>query len=162
MAKFQWQRKQESLVKMKAEGGRAFSLEFLLTDPTKDNDLFNAQRQILVGFDDENLLLKIKGNLSKMMAVESGFKTAVPVAQILRGLKYLVDEAQGRVKKSPWDHERLETVAKYSQEFYKSIRHHNSVPSDTRDQINEHSGAVKNWSELTQLIFGVPPGLNKK
>jgi len=156
MAKFNWENQsQEELVKLKNASQAAQALEYMVCDPKLDPDLHLAQKQILMHLSDEELLLKIKGNISRIMSIENGIKTIAPAAQLIRGLHILLQEAQGRVQKSPWDHESLDIVERHADDFYKKIRQHEMTPDDIMETIPQKDVTQRSWPDLLKGLFGI-------
>jgi len=157
MARFYWDDDTSaSLVRTKEFQEITGSQEFMLSDPVVEPYLYQAQNDILQRFSDKDIIFKIKGNISKLMTLESGLSTPVPAEPLLRGLDSLVRLAEQRHSKSPWDHESLEPVSKNMIQFLIKLKNHPQTPKDVLAPLGEEVGLETiTFQEILSDIFGV-------
>ena len=156
MARFFWDSNTtDELVRTKELQQITGSQEFMVSDPKADPVLYKAQQALLVQFSDDDIIFKIKGNISKLLTLEYGFNTPVEAAPLLRGLMELVSHAETRHTKSPWDHEELKDIAENVDQFFAKIKSHDKVPTDIVERIGDVGLEQISFRDILANIFDI-------
>ena len=156
MARFYWDNDtSENLISTKETVEVTGSQEFLLSDLNIDSHLHDAQVSILRHFSDSDIIFKIKGNLSKLMLLEGGYNTPVPLDSLLRGLDSMVREADQRVRRSPWEHESLKDISNNLEHFFSKLSEHPETPLDVREKIGSTVLARVTYKQILEDIFDI-------